>query len=185
MHCLVALSNIWSIILHINKHVFLKIMEISQYNKYGLKNNQQPVWYFTDKIPLQALFVEDGKMERGAFLEVPSFVFWTYPTLQECLQHPQCLTFISRFPSSFDLCLILHWIFSPPDVEVTAGFSRGCQGSAERGDHERRRHSGETGYNQPLLHRSAGAQGHQPRGRLVKHFSWGSWFRVSHRLITS
>ena len=37
MHCLVALSNIWSIILHINKHVFLKIMEISQYNEYGIK----------------------------------------------------------------------------------------------------------------------------------------------------
>ena len=36
----------------------------------AVKNNQQPVWYFTDKIPLQALFVEDGKMERGAFLEV-------------------------------------------------------------------------------------------------------------------
>lgn len=36
----------------------------------AVKNNQQPVWYFTDKIPLQALFVEDGKMERGTFLEV-------------------------------------------------------------------------------------------------------------------
>lgn len=36
----------------------------------AVKNNQQPVWYFTDKIPLQALFVEDGRMERGAFLEV-------------------------------------------------------------------------------------------------------------------
>lgn len=35
----------------------------------AVKNNQQPVWYFTDKIPLQALFVEDGKMERGTFLE--------------------------------------------------------------------------------------------------------------------
>lgn len=35
----------------------------------AVKNNQQPVWYFTDKIPLQALFVEDGRMERGAFLE--------------------------------------------------------------------------------------------------------------------
>ncbi|KAG0626142.1 hypothetical protein M758_2G105600 [Ceratodon purpureus] len=35
----------------------------------AVKNNQQPVWYFTDKIPLQVLFVEDGKMERVAFLE--------------------------------------------------------------------------------------------------------------------
>lgn len=36
----------------------------------AVKNNQQPVWYFTDKIPLQALFVEDGQMERSTFLEV-------------------------------------------------------------------------------------------------------------------
>jgi AP-1 complex subunit beta-1 len=35
----------------------------------AVKNNQQPVWYFSDKIPLQALFVEEGKMERGTFLE--------------------------------------------------------------------------------------------------------------------
>ncbi|KAH7280228.1 hypothetical protein KP509_37G056900 [Ceratopteris richardii] len=35
----------------------------------AVKNHQQPVWYFTDKIPLQALFLEDGKMERGSFLE--------------------------------------------------------------------------------------------------------------------
>eukprot|EP00250_Pteridium_aquilinum_P002236 c12429_g1_i1 orf=197-2920(+) len=35
----------------------------------AVKNNQQPVWYFTDKIPLQALFVEEGKMERSTFLE--------------------------------------------------------------------------------------------------------------------
>lgn len=35
----------------------------------AVKNNQQPVWYFGDKIPLQALFVEDGRMERSSFLE--------------------------------------------------------------------------------------------------------------------
>lgn len=35
----------------------------------AVKNNQQPVWYFTDKVPLQALFVEEGKMERNTFLE--------------------------------------------------------------------------------------------------------------------
>eukprot|EP00897_Mesotaenium_endlicherianum_P006044 jgi/Mesen1/5468/ME000273S04692 len=35
----------------------------------ALKNNQQPVWYFTDSVPLQALLVEDGKMERSTFLE--------------------------------------------------------------------------------------------------------------------
>lgn len=35
----------------------------------AVKNNQQPVWYFTDKIPLQVLFVEEGKMERSTFLE--------------------------------------------------------------------------------------------------------------------
>jgi len=36
----------------------------------AVKNNQQPVWYFEDKIVLNALFSEDGRMERGTFLEV-------------------------------------------------------------------------------------------------------------------
>jgi len=36
----------------------------------AVKNNQQPVWYFNDKIPLHVFFVEDGKMERDSFLEV-------------------------------------------------------------------------------------------------------------------
>jgi AP-1 complex subunit beta-1 len=35
----------------------------------AVKNNQQPVWYFNDKIPLHVFFVEDGKMERASFLE--------------------------------------------------------------------------------------------------------------------
>eukprot|EP00898_Chlorokybus_atmophyticus_P008524 jgi/Chlat1/8673/Chrsp88S00666 len=35
----------------------------------ALKNNQQPVWYFTDTVHLSALFGEDGAMDRGAFLE--------------------------------------------------------------------------------------------------------------------
>lgn len=35
----------------------------------AVKNNQQPVWYFNDKVPLQALLLEDGKMERQSFLE--------------------------------------------------------------------------------------------------------------------
>ncbi|XP_030524717.1 beta-adaptin-like protein C [Rhodamnia argentea] len=35
----------------------------------AVKNNQQPVWYFNDKIPLIAFFTEDGKMERTSFLE--------------------------------------------------------------------------------------------------------------------
>ncbi|XP_057518221.1 beta-adaptin-like protein C [Amaranthus tricolor] len=35
----------------------------------ALKNNQQPVWYFNDKISLHVLFTEDGRMERATFLE--------------------------------------------------------------------------------------------------------------------
>lgn len=35
----------------------------------AVKNNQQPVWYFSDKISLMVLFTEDGRMERGTFLE--------------------------------------------------------------------------------------------------------------------
>ncbi|KAJ6388007.1 hypothetical protein OIU77_026552 [Salix suchowensis] len=36
----------------------------------AVKNNQQPVWYFNDKISLHVFFTEDGRMERGSFLEV-------------------------------------------------------------------------------------------------------------------
>ncbi|KAL7150383.1 hypothetical protein ABFS83_05G108400 [Erythranthe nasuta] len=35
----------------------------------AVKNNQQPVWYFSDKIPLIVFFTEDGRMERSTFLE--------------------------------------------------------------------------------------------------------------------
>lgn len=35
----------------------------------AVKNNQQPVWYFNDKIPLHVFFAEDGRMERATFLE--------------------------------------------------------------------------------------------------------------------
>nr|XP_043630430.1 beta-adaptin-like protein B [Erigeron canadensis] len=35
----------------------------------AVKNNQQPVWYFNDRVSLLALFMEDGRMERTTFLE--------------------------------------------------------------------------------------------------------------------
>ncbi|GAB2296799.1 hypothetical protein Dimus_030902 [Dionaea muscipula] len=35
----------------------------------AVKNNQQPVWYFNDKISLHSFFTEDGRMERATFLE--------------------------------------------------------------------------------------------------------------------
>ncbi|CAI0476134.1 unnamed protein product [Linum tenue] len=35
----------------------------------AVKNNQQQVWYFNDKILFHAFFSEDGRMERGSFLE--------------------------------------------------------------------------------------------------------------------
>ncbi|OMO58604.1 hypothetical protein COLO4_34497 [Corchorus olitorius] len=35
----------------------------------AVKNNQQPVWYFNDKILLHVFFTEDGRMERTSFLE--------------------------------------------------------------------------------------------------------------------
>ncbi|XP_015085087.1 beta-adaptin-like protein C [Solanum pennellii] len=35
----------------------------------AIKNNQQPVWYFNDKIYFHVLFTEDGRMERSTFLE--------------------------------------------------------------------------------------------------------------------
>jgi AP-1 complex subunit beta-1 len=46
----------------------------------AVKNSQQPVWYFNDKISLHVFFTEDGRMERGSFLEVKVCVvfslFW-------------------------------------------------------------------------------------------------------------
>ena len=36
----------------------------------AVKNNQQPVWYFSDAISFLVFFAEDGKMERSTFLEV-------------------------------------------------------------------------------------------------------------------
>ncbi|MBA0644601.1 hypothetical protein Goklo_028743 [Gossypium klotzschianum] len=38
----------------------------------AVKNSQQPVWYFNDKILLHVFFTEDGRMERTSFLEVRS-----------------------------------------------------------------------------------------------------------------
>ncbi|KAL0560080.1 hypothetical protein IC582_000474 [Cucumis melo] len=35
----------------------------------AVKNNQQPVLYFNDKIPMHIFFTEDGRMERASFLE--------------------------------------------------------------------------------------------------------------------
>ncbi|XP_022157680.1 beta-adaptin-like protein B [Momordica charantia] len=35
----------------------------------AVKNNQQPVWYFNDKISMHVFFTEDGRMERANFLE--------------------------------------------------------------------------------------------------------------------
>ena len=39
----------------------------------AVKNNQQPVWYFQEKISLLVFFSEDGRMERSAFLEVKKY----------------------------------------------------------------------------------------------------------------
>ncbi|XP_022929129.1 beta-adaptin-like protein B isoform X2 [Cucurbita moschata] len=35
----------------------------------AVKNNQQPVWYFNDKISIHVFFTDDGRMERANFLE--------------------------------------------------------------------------------------------------------------------
>ncbi|CAI9094121.1 OLC1v1029807C1 [Oldenlandia corymbosa var. corymbosa] len=40
----------------------------------AVKNNQQRVWYFNDQIPFLIFFGEDGRMERGVFLEVRKFL---------------------------------------------------------------------------------------------------------------
>jgi hypothetical protein len=47
----------------------------------AVKNSQQPVWYFNDKVLLHVFFTEDGRMERTNFLEVKIYVaissFWS------------------------------------------------------------------------------------------------------------
>lgn len=45
----------------------------------AVKNNQQPVWYFNDKISLHVFFTEDGRMERANFLEVKSSCTFWFP----------------------------------------------------------------------------------------------------------
>ena len=40
----------------------------------AVKNNQQPVWYFNDKISLHVFFSEDGRMEGTNCLEVSSLI---------------------------------------------------------------------------------------------------------------
>ncbi|XP_010538807.1 PREDICTED: beta-adaptin-like protein B isoform X2 [Tarenaya hassleriana] len=64
----------------------------------AVKNNQQPVWYFNGKILLHALFMEDGKMERGNFLET-----WrSLPDSNEVQKEFQGIT-ITSVESTLDL----------------------------------------------------------------------------------
>lgn len=66
----------------------------------AVKNSQQPVWYFSDKIPLQTLFVEDGRMERGTFLEVLFSLdtcgvrFWMIASARACSLYFPILVFL-------------------------------------------------------------------------------------------
>lgn len=61
---------------------------LSSVLQIAVKNNQQPVWYFNDRLPLPSLFTEDGKMDRSLFLETwkslpdANEVQHDYPTLQ-------------------------------------------------------------------------------------------------------
>ncbi|RRT59060.1 hypothetical protein B296_00046109 [Ensete ventricosum] len=49
----------------------------------AVKNNQQPVWYFNDKISLHVFFGEDGRMERANFLEVSYSLLQTWKSLPD------------------------------------------------------------------------------------------------------
>ncbi|XWS61748.1 hypothetical protein CRYUN_Cryun07bG0152300 [Craigia yunnanensis] len=51
--------------------------------RVAVKNNQQPVWYFTDKILLHVFFTEDGRMERTSFLEMVPLFFEAIETLMK------------------------------------------------------------------------------------------------------
>ncbi|KFK32939.1 hypothetical protein AALP_AA6G308700 [Arabis alpina] len=72
----------------------------------AVKNNQQPVWYFTDKIILHALFGEDGRMERGAFLET-----WrSLPDSNEVLKEFPGIT-ITSVESTIELLTAFNMFF--------------------------------------------------------------------------
>ncbi|CAH8352120.1 unnamed protein product [Eruca vesicaria subsp. sativa] len=72
----------------------------------AVKNNQQPVWYFTDKIVLHALFSEDGRMERGTFLET-----WrSLPDSNEVLKEFPGIT-ITSIESTLDLLAASNMFF--------------------------------------------------------------------------
>lgn len=90
----------------------------------AVKNNQQPVWYFTDKIVLHALFSEDGRMERGTFLEVNRL----YNMMKSAFD-----------PLDADYCNIKHCFRL--DMEVVTGFERGPEGIPRDNHRERRVHA--------------------------------------------
>nr|AAF61672.1 beta-adaptin-like protein B [Arabidopsis thaliana] len=72
----------------------------------AVKNNQQPVWYFTDKIILHALFGEDGRMERGTFLET-----WrSLPDSNEVLKEFPGIT-ITSVESTIELLTAFNMFF--------------------------------------------------------------------------
>ncbi|XP_010422092.1 PREDICTED: beta-adaptin-like protein B [Camelina sativa] len=72
----------------------------------AVKNNQQPVWYFTDKIILHVLFGEDGRMERGTFLET-----WrSLPDSNEVQKEFSGIT-IASIESTIDLLTAFNMFF--------------------------------------------------------------------------
>ncbi|KAJ0105795.1 hypothetical protein Patl1_17688 [Pistacia atlantica] len=49
----------------------------------AVKNNQQPVWYFNDKVSLHLFFTEDGRMERASFLGCIFLTMQTWRSLPD------------------------------------------------------------------------------------------------------
>lgn len=65
----------------------------------AVKNNQQPVWYFNDKIPMHVFFTDDGRMERANFLEVKSILAISFI----------CLFFVGGITERFPLPCIDYY----------------------------------------------------------------------------
>ena len=81
----------------------------------AVKNNQQPVWYFNDKISIHVFFTDDGRMERANFLEVKlmvaiSFIYYHYYFVGGNMSVFSCIVY-HKYHVDFLFCLLLESVY--------------------------------------------------------------------------
>ncbi|MBA0554677.1 hypothetical protein Golob_013770 [Gossypium lobatum] len=100
----------------------------------AVKNNQQPVWYFNDKILLHVFFSEDGRMERTSFLEVRSLFHIALVYCGAKLSKPYIMKdHTAERSSSMSIWSVMFvtWRSLPDSNEVLKEFPGIMVGSAE------------------------------------------------------